>query len=176
MNETFEFALANLIGEAAALTSESENANPALALRLYTQTESLARVSLGEQHPLRALALVGMGIAFDLQGEPEVAKRLCSAGLALLDPEHPAYGETLLELAITHERLGELDAAYERYAQALSHLPANEAAYKTALAALMRIEVLWHAEATAEEDTGDESATGQTTHHPHAVVPPERLH
>ncbi len=92
MSQPLHEPLSNLITGAAELIGEGHTD---LALWLFTETESLARLTLGDDHPLRARALLGMGMSYDLNGESDLAQRLCGAAIELFPPDDPAYGPAL---------------------------------------------------------------------------------
>ncbi len=170
MSQTLHEPLSNLIAGGIELIGEG---HADLALWLYTETELLARLTLGADHPLRAQALLGMGVAFDLNGELDVAQRLCGTALELLPPDHPVYGPALFSLASVQEHAGEWENAYDLYRKALGYLSGRETLYTAALQALLRLDALWRTEEGLQAETEMEVDEGE----PAAPLPaPEHLH
>lgn len=140
MDTRLEQPVTQMIEKASALVSE-DNAeyNPNIALWLYTQAESVARLSLGEDHCLRLNALFCMGLLYAQFGEFLVARRLCAEVLERIDDADPNYGYCLYHLGLIDERLGESVMAEHLLAQAVDSLAGDDPLRPAAEAAAQRL-------------------------------------
>lgn len=77
----------------------------------------------GAQGTLATLCRLGIGYAWEAQGEPAKALAAFEAGLRGLTAPGFLYEELLLNVARTHELLGQRERAREAYQRALKDLP-----------------------------------------------------